>query len=242
MFNWLKKSSSYIEKQAEKATCPYCSHELEKFPARKQKCPSCGKEFVVRTHYLSKQKMVLTDKDAVKYDAEKEKYYTDKSLIDGLKLNINVDKNAVDRLVEKTREELTKKFGQPAALGDVAWGVANRMIADAARKGDLGLINMIQFQMALYLHNSGKDCNHIRVASFDTELQNYKKSRVTAGVGISAANCCEQCKHLDGQTYMLDEVIKQKVLPCRECTNKLNPKAPTGWCVCCYIPLIDMKS
>ena len=209
MFDWFKKyvSDGHHGNSVQEANCPYCLHKLEKFPTRKQSCPFCHKEFVVRTHYLTKQKMVLTTEDARKYDFEKDKYYTDKSLIDGLKLSIYVDRDDVDRLVEKTREELTKKFGQPAALGDVAWGTANRMIASAAKKGNLGLINMIQFQMALYLHRCGKDGNRIRENTYENELKGYKKMGAVEGVSISSSSCCEACQKLHGQKLTIEEAF-----------------------------------
>ena len=235
MFNLFKRRSIEVPIQA---TCPYCSYMLEKFPSRKQKCSSCGKTFVVRTHYETRQKLVLTETDAVKFDAEKDKYYLDKSLLDGIKKYIYVDRGAVDKLVEKTRIELTKKFGKPAALGDVAWGVANRMSIDAMRKGDMALLGMIQFQMALYLHYSGKDGRHLLVSAFEIELMNYRKMGVTQ-VSMIATSCCEACKTVDGKIISIDEAIREKILPNIQCTSKLNPSAPTGWCSCCYSPVPD---
>jgi len=102
--------------EEQKARCPYCSFELEKTPTRKQKCKSCGKEFLARTHYLTKNKILLTEKEASIYDEQKDKYYVDKSLIDGLKGYINIDSNEVDNLVEKTQEELNAKFGKVASF------------------------------------------------------------------------------------------------------------------------------
>lgn len=240
MFDWLKKVSTQ-KQEGIKANCPYCSVELEKFPTRKQKCKSCGKDFVVRTHYITKSKIVFTENDAAKYDVEKEKYYLDKSLIDGLKLDIRVNKDEVDRLVEKTKVDLAKKFGQAASLGDVAWSVANKMSMDAMKKGDLGLLQSFQFQMALYLHYCGKDGNSLRESYFDIQLKNFKKSDVVNKVTVLATtDSCEQCKLLNGKVFNIDEAIKQKILPCKSCTYKLDSKAKFGWCRCCYSPEVEM--
>ena len=196
---------------------------------------------MVRTHYLTKQKILLTEKDGQKYDIEKEKYYLDKSLIDGLKLDIRVDNESVDRLVKMTQDELTKKFGRPAAFGDVVWGVANKMSMDAMRKGDLGLLRSIQLQMAIYLHYSGKDGTPLRESSFEIELREYKKSDAVKAVTIHNTNqCCDSCKALKDKRLTLDEAINQKFLPCKACTYKMSPKATSGWCRCYYSPEISM--
>lgn len=233
MFNFFKTKTPDIT-----AICPHCSKSLDKFPARKQKCPHCGNVFVVRTHYITHNKILLTETDAVRFDAEKDKYYLDKSLIDGLKKNIDVDKNEVDKLVKITQVDLTKKFGRPASLGDVAWGVANRMSVDAMRKGNMGLLRMIQFQMALYLHHCGKDGRQLLESGFEIELRDYKKMGISK-VSVMAKSCCEECKIQDGRILGIDDAMRDKILPYRLCTSRLNKEAPTGWCTCCYIPVVD---
>jgi len=242
MFEWLKKvTAPVVSKEPLKANCPYCSIELNKFPTRKQKCKSCGKEFIVRTHYLTKQKLVLTEKDAAKYDVEKENYYTDKSLIDGLKNYIGVDAKQVDKLVNATRDELTKKFGFTAALGDVAWSISNMMIAEAIKKGDKDMIKAIHFQQAMYLHNTGRDCKKIQQLIFDDDLREIKKSEFIKKVSISTAkeSACEHCKKLEGKIMTIDEALKTKPLPCGECSYKMSKRAKTGWCRCMYLSEID---
>lgn len=235
MFEWLKKTLNPIQK----ANCPYCSCELDKFPTRKQKCKSCGNEFLVRTHYLTKQKIVLTEKDASKYDVEKEKYYTDKSLIDGLKMGF--DEKRIDSMVKKQSDILTERFGHTASLGDIAWGVANKLIADIARSGEIDGLQHIYFQMALYLNRCGKDYSHILYNCFEIELKRYEKSGFIKTVKIHTVDgCCEQCKLLEGKKLTIDEAIERKMLPCKECSSKFNnPKSAKGWCRCCYLPEIE---
>jgi hypothetical protein len=234
MFEWLKKKINPIQK----ANCPYCSCELDKFPTRKQKCKSCGNEFLVRTHYLTKDKIVLTEKDASKYDVEKEKYYTDKSLIDGLKMDVRFDDKLIDGMVKKQSEILTERFGHTASLGDIAWGVANKLIIDITRSGETDRLHHVYFQMALYLNRCGKDYSHLLYNCFEISLKRYKKSDVVKSVKIRTVDgCCEQCKPLEGMTLTVDEALEKKILPCKECSFKLdNQKSSKGWCRCCYLP------
>jgi transposase-like protein len=239
MFNFFEKTTP-SEAPLQKAHCPYCSFELEKIPTRRQKCKSCGNEYVVRTHYITKDKIVLKEKDAEIYDTEKDKYYLDKSLIDGIKMYINIDNNVVDKLVEKTQTELDKKFGKKASLGDVAWSIANKMILDASKKGDMNMLRSIYFQMGLYLHKTGRDSYEIMSIENSLQLKEYKKNDFVKKVEVLATtDSCEHCKLNNNKIFDIDEALEKKILPCRECTYKLTDKAKNGWCRCCYAPSID---
>ena len=241
MFNFLKnKSANTSIPETIKPLCPYCSFAFDKMPTRKAKCKSCGKEFSVRTHYLNKNKIILTDKEAILYDIEKDKYYTDKSLIDGLKMYIDESNDEIDNLVEKTRIELTAKFGKPASLGDVGWGVANRLVVEAIKKNNMGFLRSIYFQMGLYLHNTGKDSSAVMENSFNIDLNEYKKSDVVKKVEVIATTeSCDYCKALNGKIFSISEALEKKILPCKQCIYKLNKNAKTGWCRCCYAPFLE---
>jgi hypothetical protein len=238
----MKEQNQPITSEPKKANCPHCSFVFDKIPSRKQKCLSCGKEFFVRTDYITKNKLLLTQEEAIIYDVEKQKYYTDlvidESLINGLKMDRDVDKDMVDQLVKEIRTELTARFGRPASLSDVSWGVANHMIIDAGKKQDFGLMSSIYFQMALYLHRCGKDGNYIREIEHEIKLNEYKKSNVISKVRI-LANGCDNCNSLNNKIFSIDEAIEKKILPCKQCTFKLNTEAKTGWCRCCYLPVVE---
>jgi hypothetical protein len=208
---------------------------MDKMPTRKQKCKSCDKEYLVRTHYFTKEKIILTDKEAISYDREKEKYYTDKSFIDGLKWLIEASGQSTDKLIKKTQEDLTKKFDQNASLGDVAWSIANKLIVEAIKKNDIGSLKGIYFQMALYLYYSGKDYRNIKAKLYELDLMDYQKSDVVKKVEVLATNeSCEHCKLLNGVKCTIKEAIEKKILPCRECNYQMDKKSVLGWCRCCY--------
>lgn len=235
MFNWLK-NKSISKSDVLKANCPYCSFEMDKMPTRKQKCKSCSKEFFVRTHYSTNNKILLTDKGVVLYDLERERYYIDKSLIDGLKVYIGIDRKEIDKLVVETREKLTLKFGKPASFGDVAWSVANQMIIKTIRNNDLGLLRSIYFQMALYLYNTGRNYTGILDKSFEINLNEYKKSGIEKVEVLAASDSCDYCKVLNNKIYNIAEAFEKKILPCKQCTYQVNEKSKIGWCRCCYVP------
>lgn len=234
MFNFFKKKEEVTI--AEDFKCPYCSVVLEKEPTRKQKCKSCGKYFFVRTHYLTQQKQVLTQDQTEKYDKEKEVYYLVSGFINNLKYTVG-DKD-VDKILKQTRVELTNKFGLIPSDADVAWGTANKLVMELMRKGDFQVLGSLYFQMALYLHNTDKDCTQIKTMSLEMDLMEYKKSDVTKGVEIISTGCCAKCLALNGKVLDIAEAIKDRPLPCKECTNQLN-KVGKAWCTCCYAPAVE---
>ena len=234
MFNFFKKQ--ILVKLEFK--CPYCFVILDKEPTRKQRCKFCKQEFLVRKNYTTGEKLVMTEVNAVKFDIEKKRYYIDKSLIDGLKLDMRVNPHEVDRLVVKARESLTKKFGQAPSLGDVAWSVANMLIIESAKK-NVDVAGSIYFQMAMYLHSTDRDYSSLREKSFELDLLQYKKNGVLKNVEILATeNSCESCKSQGGLIMSIEQALHDKPLPCNSCSYELN-NIKKGWCRCCYAPSLS---
>ncbi len=65
-------------------------------------------------------------------------------------------------------------------------------------------------------------------------LLGYKQSGVIARVEILAtANSCEKCKSQQGKTYSVEEAIKTRPLPCKDCNHEI------GYCRCTYSPIFD---
>lgn len=244
MFSFFKKDSkpkiatpSVVE---ESKLCPYCSLALEKNPRKKTKCPSCAKEIIVRKHYLTNQYELFTTTTVLKYDEEKYYHSRAKSLIRGLKSSILYDEKRVDKLVTQTQIDLDNKFGQRASLGDVAWGVANKMLAEGIGNGDEGLLQTVYFQMAIFLNQTGKDHREIMNINSELQLKQYKNSNVVKSVQVlTTDDSCSACKALNNKIFSIKEARDQKVLPCRECTYGIDEKVKYGWCRCCYSPVIS---
>ncbi|MFA6973186.1 MAG: hypothetical protein WC238_00405 [Parcubacteria group bacterium] len=65
-------------------------------------------------------------------------------------------------------------------------------------------------------------------------LLQYRQSSVIFKVEILAAhNSCEKCKSQQGKIYTVEEAIKTRPLPCKECDHE------TGYCRCTYMPVIE---
>ena len=67
------------------------------------------------------------------------------------------------------------------------------------------------------------------------ELELYSSVGVSQ-VKILAKDCCEDCKNLDGKIFQVQDMIKQNILPNKDCTNHISGSVK---CVCCLIPIFD---
>lgn len=57
------------------AICPNCNTNLDKKPARKAKCKSCKEYIIVRTHYKTKEKILLKESQIEEYERKASIFY-----------------------------------------------------------------------------------------------------------------------------------------------------------------------
>lgn len=98
--------------------CPYCKHPFEKQLSRKTKCKGCNNPVFVRTHFDTKEKLLLTEEEVLDFDVEKERYFNnrwayDKCLSLGLTIEqINEGLNANYSIYDILRGWLNEKSTQ----------------------------------------------------------------------------------------------------------------------------------
>lgn len=64
-------------------------------------------------------------------------------------------------------------------------------------------------------------------------LLQYKQARVVSNVEILAAtDACDHCKKQQGKIYAVEDAIKMRPLPCKECNHG------AGYCKCTYLPVV----
>lgn len=213
--------------------CPYCNCEIITTPVRNKKCKNCNNNIIIRTHYKTKDRVLLTEADVAKFDVEKEKYYIVTSFLRGLKQLVSPPK-MIDPLVIEHTEALRKKMGAEPSFSDVAWGISNLL---TMKYPDLS--RGIHFQQAIFLHNEGKDPTRIRLIGFKEDLMQYVDNGAVNKVEIiTTQNSCEACKKLKGKVFTVKEALEKEILPCKECSFDSN-KSGVGWCRCCYSPYLD---
>jgi len=65
-------------------------------------------------------------------------------------------------------------------------------------------------------------------------LLGYKQSGVVSKVEILVtANSCEHCKSQQGKIHAVEEAIKTRPLPCKDCAHEM------GFCRCTYLPVVE---
>lgn len=73
----------------------------------------------------------------------------------------------------------------------------------------------------------------LNTANINNLLQ-YRQSDVISKVEILASpDSCEHCKSRQGKIYTVEEAIKTRPLPCKECDHE------SGYCRCTYVPVIE---
>ncbi len=231
--------SNQSNQNPEKPVCPYCLVELDKMPTRKQKCKSCGNSFVIRTHYLTKKSLILTEDDTTKFEAERDVFYRDMHFTDSIKQITSLNDRDFDAVFVHEKNSLTKKFGIHPASSDIIWGIANKIVMDLIKKNDMGTLSSLYFQMADYLYRCGKNYLPVSQSRFEIELRGYKKSGFGKVEILATTDSCDHCKRFSKKVFTTEQAIADKLLPCRDCTYGVKEGSALGWCRCCYIVHFD---
>jgi len=226
--------SKYSNVGIDRPECPYCHQIFPKMPQRKTKCPYCKIFFYSRTRPSDQKKVLVTEEQLKILEKDWEIYSATKEFRKYLESNVGFNEK-----YEKVKENLTKRWGFTPSEGDTLWGTSIEFLLDAMKQGDLQKMKVLYFDQALYLHQKGE--NHFRilqeVAKCDLkkyQKEGYKKVEIlTAG-----EQSCPACQKLSGKILNIEEALKDLPIPVKNCSFKLNPEAPVGWCRCQYLPVI----
>lgn len=236
-------------KHTGEAQCPNCNTELKKKPGRKKECPHCSNPIYVRTHYLFRKKILLTEQQKEKYEKEKKRHFSLEKYLETLQAFVRINNKTMKRLVDREFTQLKRQFEQTPALHDLVWRVSNTaleiiMKKDMNRSDKLLLLSDVNRKMAMFLHNEGKSSQHIQRQSKLYELKSFMTSTpIKNKIAIEPKDdSCKECKMMKEKTYPLKEILNNPPLPCVRCSNKENVEAPDGWCRCKYAWEIDVNS
>jgi DNA-directed RNA polymerase subunit RPC12/RpoP len=230
---FMKKNKEYVLPKKindqKKAECPYCHSTLKKVPARKTKCPRCGKLIFVKTRPKDRARVVVTEEQAKKIEDEwSATGIANEPFIGG------------EEEFNKEKDLLRVRFkGKEPSISDIKWGLLNKRASEAMKKSDFSALSGIYFQMALQKHEEGKDCYIEQVQAQKMQLMALKQNDVVSHVEILSKDGCEECKKLNEKKFTLEEALKNNPLPVAHCTHKLNNNAPSSWCRCTYLPVVS---
>jgi len=216
------KRGEGTKSQESPAACPYCGIVLDTPPTSSRKCPACGDKIVVRTRRSDGAKLYLTAADAKAFDAErKADAFRNKAI--RAAANIGLDKTAFERM---QGELLAKSPGY--GPGDVFWALANRLSAKQMRGGDWQGLSMTYFHQALWLYETGRPYEQLKVEAEKARAQDYalrgiRQLEIMGG-------CCDNCGRFQSRIYPIEQALREWPVPVEECTN--------GWCVCTWLLVV----
>jgi len=133
------------------AVCPYCEAVLPKKPGRKAKCPSCSSFIYVRTRPSDRQRVLVTQTDLARIEAQWESVRQTPSL-ERCKQRYVGRKEAFER----ERAALAAKSGKPPPDRDVLWSILSKELIEYSQKRKWGLYRNTRFDMAEVLHAGGQ--------------------------------------------------------------------------------------
>ena len=203
--------------------CPYCNVNLPKEPKRGSKCSKCGEVFHVVGRPSDKQKVITTEEEFRVFNFRKdlEFFYLD-------------NPREFEKALEAARKGLRSQFGHEPKERDVLWRLANDIIVQKAESGDFLNLPQVYLVMALFLHRIGETNFELLKAHHAATLEHFKRQNIK-NVSILTSSCCATCQKLGDKKMEINTALKEMPIPSKNCTNKINVKAPDGWCVCAYI-------
>ena len=208
------------------SVCPYCFFEFETPPKKSRKCPECKQSIKVSKRdgglLLFTNESWIAEKKRRKATSFKKKWL-------GTLEYFGVSEADFDQ----HKKIFSDKNGFKQSDADTFWGFFNATIIQLGKRRDYHDLKMLNFHMARFLYEEGKD--HIRCAkkAAKMELMHYKSDGVTKRVEILSGSCPE-CKKLEGQSFTISEALEKMPIPCESCQNQPSA-AGRGWCVCSYV-------
>jgi len=212
--------------------CPYCKQALEQRPQRKKKCPFCKNFIYARTLPSTRAKVLATEAEAKKIDAEWAGVHFQNEWLDSLE-----QYGVTKRDFELHKRRLSEESGREPSDEDVIGSLLGNL---AAKTRDLQKRKMIYYEIALFLDQQGKDPFEALQQSARMDLMKFKKDGFVRRVSILTAgqDSCEVCRRLQGRVLTIEEALEKMPIPCRECAHRMHDE-DRGFCRCRYAAEIE---
>ncbi|MFQ6127076.1 MAG: hypothetical protein ACE5R6_21070 [Candidatus Heimdallarchaeota archaeon] len=215
------------------AVCPYCHNALVQLPKQKNKCPFCEQFINVRTLPTTRERILVTEADAIKIDQEWKQIQFRKRWMGKLAAY-----GITEQDFTRHKAMLSQRFGREAWDHDVLWAIFNNLLTQKMKTQDFHQLKVLYYSMALFLNEEGKDWFKVLQQSSRMELLYYKQSRVVKNVQIlTTRDACEACQLLANQVWSIDEALKQMPIPVKGCTRSIQDDSQ-GFCRCRWNAMI----
>jgi len=125
--------------------CPYCDSELDKFPGRKKKCPSCGEFIYVRTRPNDEKKILVREDQII----EVEELWS-------IKNGNHKEFLAERKLFSDKKAELASSLGKEPNDNEVKYALLELELEKYANEYQWGLYRNARLSMGDILKKEGK--------------------------------------------------------------------------------------
>jgi ribosomal protein S27AE len=221
-----------------KNKCPNCGIELIKSPHRKTKCEKCGKYIFTRTLSKARKKVLVTDAAAKKIDKQWEEERELSKILDILGRH-----NLTKSDLEKKTKDLSQKYPtRNISFKEAAWWLLSDLTYQYIKENKIDQLINVYFDKSIFLYFiEGRNYYNEMLAHHELILQKFKSSNNNKVKIVTAGNkSCVSCQKNNNRILTIEEALKFKLLPCKECTtySHLNNRN-IGWCRCIYLPVVD---
>lgn len=184
------------------AYCPHCRRSLEKPPSKKSKCPFCSKSIFVRKKQILFNSFFLTEQEAQAVDWFNQ---------------ISVYGFTSEDFVKK-QNELAKKFQHSPPPLDIIWGLFN--LAIVKNCNDPSILSLINYQMAMFLDDEGKNPFECLYESKKMQLIHFKEmgARKVKVLCIKDRSTCVYCEGVDGKIFPINTALELMPIPPKNCS------------------------
>jgi DNA-directed RNA polymerase subunit RPC12/RpoP len=129
--------------------CPHCRRPLPAWPARSGPCPYCGQEILVRSRPLDRERVLVTEAQAVVLEDQWE-LHRERGGGSPLRPLLNEDE------LEEERRSMCLRFGREPAQFDVAASLISHRAFEHMRRLELGAYRDFGLAKASLLDQQGK--------------------------------------------------------------------------------------
>lgn len=208
------------------SACPYCGTLLERPPARSGKCPHCGERVVVRTRRTDGAKLLLTQAQAVTFDAERAAIAErNKALRRAEAIGATLQE------FERMELELGKRWRTAAKPRDVFWHLASTRVLAALEASDWHALHMVYSEQARLLYEEGKPHFRLHQEASKALIRSYAGGSVVTELLILGAQVdpCPLGEGLNEKRYTIKRALDELPIPGQGCA--------CGWCTCTWLPM-----
>jgi hypothetical protein len=223
-----------------KDVCPSCNQPFETAPISSGICKNCKKKYYICKDNETK-KQILTNKEGREEILLKNRNL--KHYIEWFNpFYQTTDTESSEKMIKGMIQIKNDWFAKHpnGTFNNFLWSTLNEEMFEAVKNKEYKQAAHYYKNMAVILNEEGKDnykilceAHKMHLLSLKEELKQSRKEGSDSDIIVTILSCgvdslCENCQKVVGKEMLLEEAIKLKLLPVKDCSCK-------GYCNCEYI-------